>query len=79
MLQNGVVCTFAQEEEALFTQLVDRYRDSTAPWMPDVVGRALGNRGNARSRQGRLTQALDDYNASMQLCPWSVDPVLNRC
>ncbi len=46
--------------------------------MPDVVGRAWGNRGNARARQGRLQEALADYNASIALCPWSVDPVLNR-
>jgi tetratricopeptide (TPR) repeat protein len=44
----------------------------------DVVGRAYGNRGNARSRQGKLQAALADYNTSIQLCPWSVDPVLNR-
>lgn len=28
--------------------------------------------------QGKLTQALSDYNASIKLCPWSVDPVINR-
>lgn len=27
---------------------------------------------------GKLEAALGDYNAAMQLCPWSVDPVLNR-
>ena len=42
------------------------------------VGRAYGNRGNARSRMGRLSEALADYNKSIQICPWSVDPVLNR-
>ena len=42
------------------------------------VGRAYGNRGNARSRMGRLGEALADYNKSIQICPWSVDPVLNR-
>ena len=35
-------------------------------------------RGNARARQGRIAEALADYNASIALCPWSVDPVLNR-
>ena len=48
------------------------------PWVPDVVGRAWGNRGNARARQGKLQEALADYNTSIALCPWSVDPVLNR-
>ena len=42
------------------------------------VGRAYGNRGNAWSRMGRLGEALSDYNRSIQICPWSVDPVLNR-
>jgi len=42
------------------------------------VGRALGNRGNARARQGRLEDALRDYNAAIERCPWSADPVLNR-
>jgi hypothetical protein len=28
--------------------------------------------------QGKLGQALADYNASIKLCPWSVDPVINR-
>ncbi len=34
--------------------------------------------GNARSRQGRLQEALDDLNESMRRCPWAADPVLNR-
>ena len=67
-----------QIEEELFTKLIDDYQPLDAKWVPDVVGRALGNRGNARSRQGRLDDAIADYNASIQLCPWSLDPVLNR-
>ena len=27
---------------------------------------------------GRLDEALSDYNTSIAICPWSVDPVLNR-
>lgn len=42
------------------------------------VGRAWGNRGNARSRQGKLQEALADYNQAIIICPWSPDPVLNR-
>lgn len=49
-----------------------------SPWGPDIVGRAWGNRGNARSRQGKLQEALRDYNTAIELCPWSVDPLLNR-
>ena len=55
-----------------------RYGGLDRPWVPDVVGRAYGNRGNARSRQGRLAEALGDYNTAIALCPWSVDPLLNR-
>lgn len=28
--------------------------------------------------QGKLQEALEDYNMSIAICPWSVDPVLNR-
>lgn len=119
-------------------QVIDKYSRVNAVWMPDVVGRAYGNRGNARSRQvrarggvhlhagpsavpasaravlhhtcaraciacapchaprlplppdacaqtrpryapqGRLPEALSDFNSAMGLAPWSVDPVLNR-
>ena len=68
-----------QDEERLFTQLIDKYKGSDAPWSADVVGRAIGNRGNARSRQGMFDEAILDYNEAMRLCPWSVDPLLNRC
>lgn len=116
-----------QQEEALWTELIDTYRGVKADWVPDIVGRccactdkqmmhaampccalqcvlrilllrswrqagsfpvsdkgcghahrALGNRGNARTRQGRLNAALGDFNAAIELCPWAVDPVLNR-
>ena len=67
------------EEERLWTQIITEYGGVTdAPWAADVVGRAWGNRGNARARQGKLEQALSDYNTAIKLCPWSVDPVLNR-
>ena len=26
-----------------------------------------------------MQAALDDYNEAIELCPWSVDPLLNRC
>ena len=42
------------------------------------LNRALGNRGNARTRQGRLQAAIGDFNTAIKLCPWAVDPVLNR-
>lgn len=60
------------------TRIIDEFGQKRGPWVPDVVGRAWGNRGNARSRQGKLDAALRDYNTAIQLCPWSVDPLLNR-
>lgn len=78
LLQKGLNAQTVQEEEACFTQVIERYGTSKEPWAADVVGRAQGNRGNARSRQGRLQEALADYNAAIARCPWSVDPVLNR-
>jgi tetratricopeptide (TPR) repeat protein len=62
----------------LWTELINKYRGLDAPWSADVVGRALGNRGNSRARQGRLEAALEDFDAAIALCPWAVDPVLNR-
>ena len=67
-----------QQEEALLTELITKYQQNKSNWVPDVVGRAYGNRGNARSRQGKLVQSLEDYNTSIRICPWSGDPVLNR-
>lgn len=78
MLQQALNAETVQEEERLWTEVITKYQGVNAVWMPDVVGRAYGNRGNARSRQGKLGQALTDYNASIRLCPWSVDPVINR-
>ena len=60
------------------TQIIDKYENADGNWVPDVVGRAYGNRGNARARQGNLDPALRDYNRAMEICPWSVDPLLNR-
>jgi tetratricopeptide (TPR) repeat protein len=60
------------------TQIIDKYGKEKADWVPDIVGRAYGNRGNARSRQGKLDDALRDYNKAADICPWSVDPLLNR-
>ena len=67
-----------QAEEAAWTSLIVKYENVEAPWKADVVGRAYGNRGNARSRQGKFELALQDYTVAVDMCPWSVDPVLNR-
>ena len=67
-----------QEEERLWTVLIEKFKEFDAPWKSDVVGRAFGNRGNARSRQGKMEEALVDFNEAIALCPWSPDPLLNR-
>lgn len=61
-----------QAEEALWTEIIRKYGGKQANWVPDLVGRAYGNRGNSRSRQGKLAPALADYNAAAALWPWSV-------
>lgn len=78
LFQEALNATTVEEEERLWSEVIDTYGDLDAEWVPDIVGRAWGNRGNARSRQGRLEQALDDYSKSIELAPYSVDPVLNR-
>lgn len=78
MIQEGLNAETVEEEERVWTRIIDEFSTSKANWRDDVVGRALGNRGNARSRQGKFRLALEDYNESIATCPWSVDPVLNR-
>lgn len=78
LIQEALNAEDVVKEEALWTKIITEYGNVDAPWVPDVVGRAWGNRGNARARQGRLQDALSDYNTAIKLCPWSVDPVLNR-
>ncbi|KAL4528509.1 hypothetical protein Ndes2437A_g03077 [Nannochloris sp. 'desiccata'] len=78
LVQDALNADDVQKEEALWTKIITEYSNIDAPWAADVVGRAWGNRGNARARQGKLQEALSDYNTAIKLCPWSVDPVLNR-
>lgn len=78
LLQDALGAEDVVTEERLWTQIIDEYGNLDKNWVPDLVGRAVANRGNARSRMGRLEDALSDYNRSIELCPWSVDPVLNR-
>ena len=81
LIQQALNADSVTKEEALWTEIIETYSplvSQRVEWAPDVVGRAVGNRGNARARQGRLKDALSDYNESIKLCPWSVDPVLNR-
>jgi hypothetical protein len=51
LLQKGLEASKVEQEEAIWTQIIDKYGSMDKPWVPDVVGRAWGNRGNARSRQ----------------------------
>jgi tetratricopeptide (TPR) repeat protein len=85
LIEEALGAQNVRQEEALWTRAIQSYSSSPSadpstkpPWEDDVVGRCLGNRGNARARQGRLDEAVADYNAAMLRAPWSVDPVLNR-
>lgn len=79
LLQQALGADSVEQEEAQWTAIIDKYGGLKDNWVPDLVGRAYGNRGNARSRQGKWASALEDYDQAAVLCPWSVDPVLNRC
>ena len=46
------------EEEELWTEVIERYESVKAEWVSDIVSRAYGNRGNARSRQVPLLLRL---------------------
>lgn len=77
--ERALTASTVEEEEALWTVvLASCARAGGREWVPDIASRALGNRGNARSRQGRLQEALEDFNESIRLAPYAVDPVLNR-
>lgn len=76
--QNALNATTVVEEERLWTEVINKYGSLEAEWVADIVSRAYGNRGNARSRQGKLEEALEDYDKSIILAPYAVDPVLNR-
>lgn len=78
MIQAALNAESVAEEELKWTEVIEKYGSSEKDWAADAVGRAYGNRGNSRLRQGRFEPAISDFNKSMELCPYSVDPVLNR-
>lgn len=51
-------CFQVEEEERLWTEVIDAYGSVDAEWVPDILARALGNRGNARSRQVQYCTVL---------------------
>lgn len=77
-LQNALNAPNLTEEENTWTEIINEYGNDKGNWVPDLVGRAYSNRGNARSRRGDFQGAIEDYDKAMELCPWSVDPILNR-
>lgn len=76
--QQALSASTVAEEEQLWTSIIDKYGMLKAEWVSDIISRAYGNRGNARSRQGKLEEALQDYDKSITLAVYAVDPVLNR-
>ena len=59
---------FAQAE-AYWTELIDKFPDNPAVW---------SNRGNVRIGQYKLSEAITDFDRSIELAPNYPDPYLNR-
>ena len=55
--------------EIYWTELVDRFPDNPAVW---------SNRGNVRIGQYKLTEAISDYDRSIEIAPEYPDAYLNR-
>lgn len=69
LFQQALSTDSVQTEERLWSEIILRVGDSKADWAQDILARAYGNRGNARSRQGKREEALADYDVSIQLAP----------
>ncbi|CAJ1336476.1 unnamed protein product [Effrenium voratum] len=69
----AVTAPTVQEEEAAWTRMLDRFAG-----LPDIEVRVRCNRGNSLARQGKLQEALQDYNRAIELVPDAADPHLNR-
>eukprot|EP00670_Eutreptiella_braarudii_P001533 CAMPEP_0174298944 /NCGR_PEP_ID=MMETSP0809-20121228/55235_1 /TAXON_ID=73025 ORGANISM="Eutreptiella gymnastica-like, Strain CCMP1594" /NCGR_SAMPLE_ID=MMETSP0809 /ASSEMBLY_ACC=CAM_ASM_000658 /LENGTH=470 /DNA_ID=CAMNT_0015403757 /DNA_START=21 /DNA_END=1433 /DNA_ORIENTATION=+ len=78
MFGEALAAKTVEEEEQGWTEIIDTFSDDKEEWSVDLLARAWGNRGNARSRQGKLLPALTDYNTAIAIAPYAVDPVLNR-
>lgn len=78
LFQKALSAPTVEEEESLWTEVIDKYGNLDAEWVSDIVSRAWGNRGNSRSRQGKMEEALADFDRSIELAPYAADPVLNR-
>ncbi|EFJ48098.1 hypothetical protein VOLCADRAFT_91321 [Volvox carteri f. nagariensis] len=87
LLQKALNAATVEEEERLWTQVIDMYGQLDKPWVPDVVwgGRRGesgggegagwmrgGGRGVALEALGRWSEAVEDYRAVLQAAP--LDP-----
>lgn len=62
LFQSALNAEDVREEERFWTVLIDKLDGiSDAPWLDDTLARVYGNRGNSRGRQGKLQEALKDY------------------
>jgi tetratricopeptide (TPR) repeat protein len=55
--------------ESYWTEIIKLFPDNAAAW---------SNRGNAKSSQNHLDQAIADYTKAIELAPFAPDPYLNR-
>ncbi|KAJ7548366.1 hypothetical protein O6H91_07G009000 [Diphasiastrum complanatum] len=72
IFEQALLTKQVEEEEKLWTKVINKYDKLDAVWVSDIISRAYGNRGNARSRQAALQQwdeALADYGRAVQLAP----------
>jgi tetratricopeptide (TPR) repeat protein len=57
------------EAEIHWTAIINQFPDNAAAW---------SNRGNAKSSQNHLEEAIADYTKAIELAPTAPDPYLNR-
>mmetsp|Transcript_2634 Transcript_2634/g.5795 ORF Transcript_2634/g.5795 Transcript_2634/m.5795 type:complete len:393 (+) Transcript_2634:67-1245(+) len=62
-----------EAEERAWSYILQEY-----PKVPEVIARAYSNRGNSRARQGKFTEAMEDYNQCIAAAPGEPDGYLNR-
>ncbi len=75
LLQRALNAPSVQEEEALWTRVIDTYGGMDRPWVPDVVSTALGVTRTG-GREALWTRVIDTYGSMDR--PWVPDVVSNR-
>ena len=53
LFQTALNATKIEDEEKAWSLIINEYRDTSYSWSKELMSRALGNRGNCLSRQGK--------------------------